>query len=171
MNDLLSQLFLLVSLSAICFYLIISIFKKELPTEGITLCDNHNYKGKRAIFLSIFFLVILTLPALISFSEKENIFVLLSLLIGLIIAIISHKYFVEHPGTIVPDKIKPRKIETSNLILWGIVGIFAGFIIAMLTFSFVSFIFSYNFAIIMSILLFLTTVVFIAKHGAKYFVD
>lgn len=170
MNDLLSQLFLLVFFSAICVYLIISIFKKELPILTRFRQYNYrqyNYKGKRAIILSIFFLIF-TLPILFSAIKNSNLItILISSIIGIYLAFILHNILVMYPGTVVPEKIKPRKIEISKLILWGVVGIFIGFITTGLTLSLALIIFPHIFAIIIGILVFSITVAFVAWWGAR----
>lgn len=167
MNDLLTQLFLLIFFSIVCVYLIISIFKKELPIP--TRYRQYNYRGIRAIFLSIFFFVILSPRLIDAIKNSSLIIVLTSLIIGAYSAFVLHNIFSSRrETTIVSDKIKPRKIKASNLVLWGIVGIFVGFITSGLISSIVSIIFPHNiFITITSILIFLSTVIFIAWLGAR----
>ncbi len=162
MKEIISQIFLLVFFSMISAYLIISIFKKELP-DG-----QYNYKGARAVFLSIFFLVIFAVPLLWREIKKcDLVLIIPSLIIGVFSAFVLWGNYSKNPGIIVPEKIKPRKIKISNLILWGIVGIFAGFIAGGFIFSLASIKLSQSFASAIGIFIFSFTVVFIAWLGAR----
>ena len=167
MDELLSQIFLLVFFSMISAFLVISIFKKELPV--LTRYSQYNYKGKRAIFLSTFFLIIFAFPLLWrEINKSDLILVTPSLIIGVCIAFVLHGNYSKNPGIIVPEKIKPRKIIASNFVLWGIVGIFAGFISAGLLSQLALIAFrSDSLAIAVGISVFSFTVVLIAWLGAR----
>lgn len=149
-------------------YLIISIYKKDLPlpTKG----RQYNYKGKRAIFLSLFFLVIFGtfLYKEVLYSDLLMFFV--SLVIGFPIAFVLHGTLSQNKlATVVSDRIEPRKIEKSSLILWGIVGVFAGFISGGLISSGLGALFSlsHNFITVIFIFIFFITIFIVAWRGAK----
>lgn len=173
MNQSLLQLFLYIFIFSLTVYLLVSIYRKELPIifpirlSGVKV--GFHLKGWRAIFLSVFLLFIF-IPFLI--VKFNLIFFLLSFIVGIPSAFILHssfhKFFKRNPGFVISNKFPPRKIETSNLILYGILGIFIGiftFMFANIIFRVVGF--SVNVAIIFSILVFLTTIILTARWGAK----
>lgn len=175
----------LVYVGFISFFLI-SILKKELPAGDRLL------KGKRAVFVSLFFLIIL-LP--LAFNEIENfswIQFLTSFVVVFPVMIFIHK-FSAHPGLfweriaphkgtqqginpyafifgkiVVPENIPPRKVVASNLILWGFVGAFIGlffsFFIYLLVASFGA---SNILAAVAGALVFIITVIFISYRGSR----
>lgn len=170
MGQILSQLFIYVFQSTIIAYLIISIFKRKLPLPKHLGGHGYYYKGWKAIVMSFFFLFII-LPLFFRIENFDLIF-FLSLIIGISIAFVSHnllcKSFAENPSLVIPDKIPPRKLEASNLILWGIVGIFPGFftfMFAAILFGMIGF--SYNVSIILAIPIFIATIILIARWGAR----
>lgn len=118
---------MLVLLYSIIPYLIISIYKKDLPI--LTKYWQYNYKGQRAIYLSLFLLLIFGTFIYKEILHSNPIIFLASFVIGFPIAFIIHSNLSKNSqATVVPDKIKPKEIKASNLILWGIVGLFVGFI-------------------------------------------
>ncbi len=159
-------------------YLITSIYKKELPifvlyTHGRG--RNLDYKGRKAIFVSIvfIFLYLLFLPGLFGMKTFNLLLFLLSFPIGISFAFILHnylqKYFTNNPESVIPNKIPSRKLEISNLILWGIVGIFVGFIFGGLISLVLGVIFNFssNFIDIIFICVFLITIILVALFGAR----
>lgn len=149
-------------------YLIISIYKKNLPLR--TIGSQYNYKGKRAIFLSLFFLVIFGTFLYKEILHSDPIMFFVSLAIGFPIAFILHGNLSKNNwATVVLDRIEPRKIEKSSLILWGIVGVFAGFISGGLISSGLGALFSlsHNFITVIFIFTFFITIFIVAWRGAK----
>lgn len=168
-----SQLFLYIILLSLAVYLLISIYKKELPILIITklpgMGKGFNLKGWKAIFISVILLIIFIPFLIINFNLT---FFLLALIIGIPIAYLLHnsvhKFFKKNPGFAILNKFPPRKIKTSNLILYGIVGIFIGiFIFMFANIIFRAIGFSINLSIILSIPVFLITIILTARWGAR----
>lgn len=93
-----------------------------------------------------------------------------SIAIGFPVAFILHSILSKNNwATVVPDRIEPRKIELVSLILWGIVGVFVGFISGGLISSGLGILFSlsHNFITAIFIFTFFTTVIIVAWRGAK----
>ncbi len=171
MDQSLLQLFSYIFIFSLTVYLMISIYRKELPIMIITrgMGKGFHLKGRRAIFLSVFLLFIFIPFLIVNFNL---IFFLLSFIIGIPSAFILYnsfqKFFKRNPGFIISNKFPPRKIETSNLILYGIFGIFIG----IFTFMFANIIFrttgfSINVSIMLSVPVFLITVILTARWGAR----
>ncbi len=161
---------LYILLSIVTIYFIISILKKKLPLP--TRYENYIYEGKRAIFLSLFFLFFCLSFIFFNIGKSDLNKFLISLLIGVPIAFILHLSLLKVFrcfGIIVPEKTKTRKITVSNLILYGILGIFIGFIFFFPTNFVFNGIFnlSFNAVIIIYFLIFIIIVVLTAWLGAR----
>lgn len=136
MNQLFSQLFLSIFSSIIGIYLIISILKRKFPMPGPVGGHDQYFKGWKAVVYASFFLIMIS--PLFFRIEKVGYF-LFSLIIGIPVAFVLHnsmlRSFAKSPSSFIADNIPPRKIEISNLILWGVVGIFVGIIVGGLVSS------------------------------------
>lgn len=146
--------FVYIGISFAYSFLILSIFFRELPWLPYGgIFRKYLYTGRRAVFLSVGLLFVVTLILFIKIDGSSiNFFdfatFFQSSLFGLPIAIITHRlltHWVRHlssiedeqgiegsdKNNIIVGKMKLRKITVGSLILWMIPGLIAGAIFSI----------------------------------------